>query len=82
MPTPSALRNESRGPERPAAPMTAWRQPVVWLGVAIFLSSLIGCVLTIVLASQHDDPSLGQGVQYLMKVPLERLPDPAAPARP
>ena len=60
-------------------PMTAWRQPVVWLGAGIFLASLIGCILTIVLASRHDDPALGQGVQYLMKVPLERVPAPALP---
>jgi hypothetical protein len=59
--------------------MTAWRQPVVWLGAAIFLASLIGCVVTIVLASRHHDPTLGQEVQYLMKVPVERLPvDPGS----
>jgi hypothetical protein len=53
--------------------MSAWRQPVVWLGAAIFLASLIGCVLTILLASRHDDPALGHGV-HLMKVPVDRLP--------
>jgi hypothetical protein len=59
--------------------MTAWRQPVVWLGAAIFLASLIGCVLTIMLASRHDDPALGHGVEYLMKVPVERLPAHVGP---
>ncbi len=82
MPTPSARRNES--PERQVptvtpASRTAWRQPVVWLGAFIFLASLIGCILTIVLASRHDDPALGQGVEYLMKVPLDRVPASAAP---
>ena len=54
--------------------MTAWRQPVVWLGAAIFLASLIGCIVMIVLASRHDDPALDTGGEYLMKVPVERLP--------
>ena len=84
MPTPSARRNESPGHPAPGvstARRTAWRQPVVWLGAVIFLSSLIGCILTIVLASRHDDPALGQGVEYLMKVPLERVPAPAVPDR-
>ena len=84
MPTPSARRDELPGRQAPgvsAAPRTAWRQPVVWLGVVIFLASLIGCILTIVLASRHDDPALGHGVEYLMKVPLERVPAPVVPER-
>ena len=60
MPPPSAPRNEL--PDRQdtgsaPAQVTAWRQPVVWLGAAIFLASLIGCIVTIVLASHHDDPA-------------------------
>lgn len=84
MPTRSARRNELPGRQAPVvspAPRTAWRQPVVWLGVVIFLASLIGCILTIVLASRHDDPALGRGVDYLMKVPLERVSAPAVPER-
>jgi hypothetical protein len=83
MPTRPALRNEppdrQGGAGGPPTRMTAWRQPVVWLGAAIFVASLIGCVLTILLASRHDDPALGQGVEYLMKVPVERLPADPAP---
>ena len=84
MPTPSAPRNElpdrHGGAGSAPAQVTAWRQPVVWLGAVIFLASLIGCVVTIVLASHHDDPMLGTGVEYLMKVPLDRLPADPAPS--
>ena len=30
-------------------------KPVLWLGALIFLASLIGCIVTIVLASRHAD---------------------------
>jgi hypothetical protein len=34
----------------------AWfRQPVVWLGAAILLASIVGCITTIVLAWRHAD---------------------------
>lgn len=83
MPTRSARLDDDR--ERQEAdqagrPVTAWRQPVVWLGAVIFLASLIGCIVTIVLASRHDDPMAGAGADYLMKVPLNRLPVDPAPA--
>jgi hypothetical protein len=32
-----------------------FRQPVLWLGAAIFLASLAGCIATIVLAWRHAD---------------------------
>jgi hypothetical protein len=52
--------------------VTAWRQPVVWLGMLIFVTSLVGCLTMIVLASRHDDPLLDTGGGHLMKVPLSR----------
>ncbi|WP_267221070.1 hypothetical protein [Dyella silvae] len=41
-----------------ASPASAWyRQPILWLGLAIFGASLAGCVWLIVLGSRHaDDP--------------------------
>ena len=34
----------------------AWfRQPVLWLGVAIFVASLMGCIVTIVIATRNAD---------------------------
>lgn len=38
---------------------TAWhRQPVLWLGVVIFVASLAGCVWMIVLGAHHADTPL------------------------
>jgi hypothetical protein len=37
----------------------AWyRQPVLWLGIAIFVASLAGCVWMIVLGMHHADTPL------------------------
>lgn len=37
----------------------AWhRQPVLWLGIVIFVASLAGCVWMIVLGVHHADTSL------------------------
>lgn len=37
----------------------AWyRQPVVWLGVAIFAASLLGCIWMIVIGSRHQDEAI------------------------
>jgi len=34
----------------------AWfRQPVLWLGAAIFVASLAGCIVTIVIATRNAD---------------------------
>ena len=38
---------------------SAWyRQPVLWLGIAIFVASLAGCVWMIVLGMHHADTPL------------------------
>jgi hypothetical protein len=34
----------------------AWyRQPVLWLGAAVFAASMAGCIWIIVTGAQHDD---------------------------
>jgi hypothetical protein len=34
----------------------AWfRQPVLWLGIAILVASLLGCIATIVIATRNAD---------------------------
>jgi len=38
-----------------ATPSAWYQQPIVWLGVAIFLASLAGCVWMIVLGARHAD---------------------------
>lgn len=38
---------------------SAWhRQPVLWLGIAVFLASMAGCVWLIVLGVRHADTPL------------------------
>jgi len=38
---------------------SAWyRQPVLWLGILIFVASLAGCVWMIVLGAKHADTPL------------------------
>jgi hypothetical protein len=50
------------------------RQPVVWLGGAIFLASIAGCVLMIVLGAAHADPPVPTPRGEILKVPLSRVP--------
>ena len=47
-------------PPRAADPRAgAWyRQPVLWLGAAVFVASLAGCVWMIVLGARHADAGL------------------------
>lgn len=54
-----------------------WRQPVAWLGVAVFAASLAGCILMMVLGARHQDPALPVHALEVLKVPLTRkAPDP------
>ncbi|MEO8459273.1 MAG: hypothetical protein ABI451_01985 [Dokdonella sp.] len=53
-----------------------YRQPVVWLGIAIFVASLAGCIWMVVLGSRHADEPLPDAVPSIMKVPLTRSPQP------
>ena len=39
----------------PASTGAWYRQPVLWLGAAIFVASLAGCIATIVVSSHHVD---------------------------
>ena len=67
------MRNPTQGPERISRRAGA-HQPVVWLGGAIFLASLAGCVLMIVLGTTAADPPVPTPSGEILKVPLSRLP--------
>lgn len=41
--------------DAPAAPGRWYQQPVLWLGIALFLASLAGCAWMIVLGARHAD---------------------------
>jgi hypothetical protein len=52
-----------------------YRVPVVWLGAAILLGSIAGCVLMIMLASRYPEESTPQVGSSLLKVPEAREPE-------
>ena len=63
---------------------TAWyRQPIVWLGVTLFVASLAGCVWIIVVAAHHPDVPVEHAGSGLFGVPSEAHsshgPPPATP---
>ena len=55
---------------------SAWyRQPVLWLGLAILLLSLAGCIWMIVLGARHGDAPLETG-RTILGVPETSAPPP------
>jgi hypothetical protein len=52
-----------------------YRVPVVWLGAAILLASLAGCILMIALASRYPVEPAPQAGPTLLKVPEAREPE-------
>jgi hypothetical protein len=61
MPSADAVRAPAR---------TTWyRQPIVWLGVTLFVASLAGCVWIIVVASHHPDAPVEHAGRGLFGVP-------------
>lgn len=58
----------------------AWHQPVVWLALAIFVASMLGCIGMIVLAGRLADPAMPAPTgPTIMKMPIERQPLPSLP---
>lgn len=49
-----------------------YQQPVVWLGLAIFVASLAGCVWMIVLGARYADPPVAIEGEMVFKVPSAR----------
>lgn len=60
----------------------AWyRQPVLWLGIAIFVGSLAGCVWMIVLGARHADTPLDTS-HTVFGVPVSAHSSASPPPRP
>jgi hypothetical protein len=57
---------------RNAARVRWHHSPIFWLAAALFVASLLGCVLTIVLAVRNADPALDVGGEQLLGVPSEQ----------
>ena len=56
-----------------AAPAGEWyTTPVLWLGIALFVASLAGCLMMIVLGARHVDVPLPTAGGEIMKMPLAR----------
>jgi hypothetical protein len=72
------------GPRADAARADAcwYRQPVAWLAALVLLASLGAVVFTITVAERYPDDSLPAGDQRVLKTPVEREGDPAAPSTP
>ena len=56
-----------------------YRLPIAWLGMAVFLASIAGCIGVIVLASRYADEPLPVAGERLLKVPA--LPAPITKPR-
>ena len=53
----------------------AWhRQPVAWLAAAIFVATLAGCIVTILIALKHADEPVDAGTARVMTIPLSTTP--------
>lgn len=48
--------------------------PVVWLGAAIFLASIAGCIGLIISASRYPDEPVQLSADELLHVPVAREP--------
>ena len=55
-----------------------YRQPVLWLGIAVFVASLAGCVWMIVLGAQHADTPLDTA-HTVFGVPVSAHSSPSPP---
>ena len=55
-----------------------WRQPVLWLGAAILLASLAGCIVMLMLAARHADAPMPKAGLEILRVPVAR-PSSAEP---
>lgn len=59
----------------------AWyRQPIVWVGAAVFAASIAGCVWLIVVAERYNDPPLPATGLQILKMPLTRPPGATEPS--
>jgi len=59
-----------------------YRLSIVWLGIAVFVASLGGCIAVIVLASRYADEPLPVAEERLLKVPAVRNSEAAPQAAP
>lgn len=58
----------------------AWyRQPIVWLGMFMFVASMAGCVWIIMVAAQHPDEAVETSSRGALGVPVGAYSSHAPP---
>ena len=57
-------------PQRSGTEARWYQPPVVWLGLAILLVSIAGCIAVIVAASRYPDEPVHTGSETVLKVPV------------
>jgi hypothetical protein len=63
----------TRNDDAPRDNSRAWyRQGIVWLGIAVFVASIAGCIWLIIIAERYADPPLPVAGPQIMKVPVTR----------
>ncbi|MGE0801709.1 MAG: hypothetical protein AB7G13_09490 [Lautropia sp.] len=78
----AALPTARAEPAQRVLSRSPWRQPVVWLALVVFLASIAGCILTIVLAVRHAEPTTADPGERIFRVPIDRAPSPIGPPAP
>lgn len=53
-----------------------YRQPIVWLGGALYAAVLAGCITMIVLGARYDDEALPTQGSAVLKMPSGRVDTP------
>lgn len=63
-----------------SGPTERWyRSPIVWLAIVLFVASLVGCIVTIVLALGQPADALPDAGEALFRVPLAGIDALRAP---
>lgn len=56
------------------------RLPIVWLGGAILIAIIAGCIITIVLGQRYADEPVSTGGESLLNMPLGDTRHPGFPS--
>lgn len=57
-----------------AARVAWYRQPIFWLAAALFVASLAGCIVTIIIALAQPSDALPDGGERVFRVPTSHGP--------
>ncbi len=72
---------EKQAPSDPRRGGDWYAQPVVWLGIAVFIASLAGCIWLIVVGARYDDAAISAS-NRVFGVPTRQTSPPVNRADP